>query len=449
MQVTWLSGLRNPYARPDQAAMLHAHAPCKRLLFKSCAQLSGHQLKRRCTSKPACVPSCLATDLSAEDITLESDLGNLGYMTMTSTPSQDSSSSLQGLSLSGVQELNSQTVSQGGVQAHLYTGRVTRGQLQGTRVLLKMYPQSSESQSDVLAANEVATHVMLQQRQDSPFMYHLLGGFEVQDPNSSPPGREQWLVFRKDGSETAAAWAQKAAEATATNSTIGDGEFMDMFEPQRRLQRRQAFIRSILQQTMKGVAFMHANSRLHQSIGPGSVVLNKSDERDLRVMQARLRDLAFAVDISNEAMVGGATLGEIWDRAAITAPDPKKELASSLWARARQAGAHSDVERRNFGIADDIYAAGLLLAYMAFIPFCEPGSIDGPSLQRLFESTFQLDVLSARDFCEADDRWAKAVQFLDANGKAGWELVAAMLNSNWRLRPTAQSCLVHRFLATD
>ena len=68
---------------------------------------------------------------------------------------------------------------------------------------------------------------------------------------------------------------------------------------------------------------MHANSRLHQSIGPGSVVLNKSDERDLRVMQARLRDLAFAVDISNEAMVGGATLGEIWDRAAITAPDPK------------------------------------------------------------------------------------------------------------------------------
>ena len=60
----------------------------------------------------------------------------------------------------------------------------------------------------------------------------------------------------------------------------------------------------------------------------------------------------------------------------------RKELASSLWERARQAGAYSDTERRNFGIADDIYAAGLLLAYMAFIPFCDPGSIDGPSLQR-------------------------------------------------------------------
>ena len=68
---------------------------------------------------------------------------------------------------------------------------------------------------------------------------------------------------------------------------------------------------------------------------------------------------------------------------------------------------------------------------------------------RLFENTFQLDVLSARDFCEADDRWTKAVQFLDADGRAGWELLAAMLNSNWRLRPTAQSCLVHRFLSSS
>lgn len=50
---------------------------------------------------------------------------------------------------------------------------------------------------------------------------------------------------------TAAAWAQKAAEATASNSSIGDGEFMDMFEPQRRLYRRQAFIRNVLRQAMQ------------------------------------------------------------------------------------------------------------------------------------------------------------------------------------------------------
>ena len=65
---------------------------------------------------------------------------------------------------------------------------------------------------------------------------------------------------------------------------------------------------------------------------------------------------------------------------------------------------------------------------------------------RLFESTFRLDILSARDFCEADDRWQKAVQFLDAEDRAGWELLAAMMNPDWRSRPTAESCLVHRFL---
>ena len=74
---------------------------------------------------------------------------------------------------------------------------------------------------------------------------------------------------------------------------------------------------------MQGLAFMHANSRLHQSIGPGSVIINKTDERELRVMQARLRDLAFAVDVSNEAMVGGATLAEIWDQGTNAKSDPK------------------------------------------------------------------------------------------------------------------------------
>ena len=53
-----------------------------------------------------------------------------------------------------------------------------------------MYPQSADSETDVMAANEVATHVTLQQRQDSQYLYHLLGGFEVQDPESGP-GREQ------------------------------------------------------------------------------------------------------------------------------------------------------------------------------------------------------------------------------------------------------------------
>jgi hypothetical protein len=53
-----------------------------------------------------------------------------------------------------------------------------------------------------------------------------------------------------------------------------------------------------------------------------------------------------------------------------------------------------------------MYAAGLLMAYLTFVPLCPPGSMDGPSLLKLFEGTFRLDVRAARDYCAADERYA-------------------------------------------
>eukprot|EP00894_Picocystis_sp_ML_P004740 jgi/Pico_ML_1/55257/g142.t1 len=60
-------------------------------------------------------------------------------------------------------------------------------------------------------------------------------------------------------------------------------------------------------------------------------------------------------------------------------------------------------------MADDVFMAGMFLAYLCFIPLCEPGTIDGPSLQRLLESTFQADVSAFRDYCEADERSSGAI----------------------------------------
>ena len=39
-----------------------------------------------------------------------------------------------------------------------------------------------------------------------------------------------------------------------------------------------------------------------------------------------------------------------------------------------------------------------------------------------------------------------AVAILDADERAGWGLLGALLNSEWRRRPTAESCLNHPFL---
>ena len=73
----------------------------------------------------------------------------------------------------------------------------------------------------------------------------------------------------------------------------------------------------LLRQVFSGLEFMHAGGRLHQSLGPASVLLSTADERDAGVLRARLADLAFSADISDEALVGGATIGDLWDRGGL------------------------------------------------------------------------------------------------------------------------------------
>jgi hypothetical protein len=71
-------------------------------------------------------------------------------------------------------------------------------------------------------------------------------------------------------------------------------------------------------------------------------------------------------------------------------------FSRGLWRRAETAGARTAQERRAFGKADDIYAAGLLVAFLCFIPLCAPGSIDAATILRIFESTFRLDFEAIR-----------------------------------------------------
>jgi hypothetical protein len=83
----------------------------------------------------------------------------------------------------------------------------------------------------------------------------------------------QWLVFRDDGRITAADYAKEAAQATAEGRALGEWEFWDRFDKSRPIQRRRLFITKLLRGTFKGLAFMHARGRLHQSLGPASVVI--------------------------------------------------------------------------------------------------------------------------------------------------------------------------------
>ncbi|CAB4261713.1 unnamed protein product [Prunus armeniaca] len=220
----------------------------------------------------------------------------------------------------------------------------------------------------------------------------LVGGFETKTG-------EQWLAFRNHGKSSAADYAKVMSEKVSRNRAAG---VWNKFEQEETIKRRRYFVTKLLQGIMRGLAYMHDHDRLHQSLGPASVILNTITERDAAYLVPRLRDLAFSVDIGYSNLEGGPGL-----------------LSEGLWRRASTAGAFTPMEKRAFGISDDIYEAGLLLAYLAFVPFCEAGIMDGLSLQVLI--FFPLTPFGR--YCLADDRLLDAVKFLDLGDGAGWELL--------------------------
>jgi serine/threonine protein kinase len=231
----------------------------------------------------------------------------------------------------------------------------------GTRVLLKAYPAMTTrgTDADVMAANELRSHVILQdasQGECSENIIYLYGGFQTR-------AGEQWLVFRDDGRITAADYAKEAAQATAEGRAVGEWEFWDRFDKSRPIQRRRHFITKLLRGTFKGLAFMHAHDRLHQSLGPASVVINTKEERGVGYLIPRLRDLAFSTDVSDQAILGGSTIEEMWERRTSVLGSEARDstldrtvsaLSEGLWRRAAMAGARMAMERKAFGIADDM-----------------------------------------------------------------------------------------------
>eukprot|EP00262_Sarcandra_glabra_P008144 TRINITY_DN21381_c0_g1_i2.p1 TRINITY_DN21381_c0_g1~~TRINITY_DN21381_c0_g1_i2.p1 ORF type:complete len:430 (-),score=60.26 TRINITY_DN21381_c0_g1_i2:118-1407(-) len=362
-------------------------------------------------------------------------VGSYGFMNITSFSSLQSGglSSIGSFEESGLEysskdmeRLRVQDVGEGNVKIRLYEGRVAQGPLKGTRIIFKVYPgkRTGGLESDMMAANELNAHAFLQgdSKDICQNLLLLLGGFETKTG-------EQWLAFRNDGKYNAADYAKVMSEAISKNRSLGEQKFWNPFDWEQTIKRRRFFVIKLLQGVISGLAYMHDHDRLHQSLGPASVVLNTIAERDTAHLIPQLRDLAFSVDIRYSSLESGPGA-----------------LSEGLWHRASAAGAFTSMEKRAFGIADDIYEAGLLFAYLAFIPFCEAGILDGLSLQRLFESTFQLDLEAAREYCQADDRLLEAVKFLDLGDGAGWELLQSMLNPDYRQRPIAEAILSHRFM---
>ncbi|KAF2306720.1 hypothetical protein GH714_020827 [Hevea brasiliensis] len=352
-------------------------------------------------------------------------IGSYGFMNVTSYSGYQSGMDMEFSSLGNMGQLKVQDVGEGGVKIRLYEGRIAQGSLKGTPVVFKVYPgqRAAGVEADMMAANELNTHAVLQSSSKGicQNLLILVGGFETKTG-------EQWLAFRNAGKYSAADYAKIMSERISKSHSMGENSW-NPFEREQTIKLRRNFVIKLLRGAISGLVYMHDHDRLHQSLGPSSIVLNTIIEKDAAYLVPRLRDLAFSVDIRISCLEEG--LGT---------------LSEGLWRRAITSGCFTPMEKRAFGIADDIYEAGLLFAYLAFVPFCEAGIMDSLSLQRLLENTFQLDLEAVREYCLADDRLEEAVKFLDLGDRAGWQLLQAMLNSDFRKRPIAEAVLNHRFM---
>ncbi|XP_021282358.1 uncharacterized protein LOC110415143 [Herrania umbratica] len=354
-------------------------------------------------------------------------IGSYGFMNVTSYSGFQAGADVE-YSSGDLGQLRVQDVGEGSVKIRLYEGRIAKGPFKGTPVIFKVYPgqRAGGLEADMMAANELNAHALLQNSSEGicKNLLLLLGGFETKTG-------EQWLAFRGDGKYSAADFAKVTSEKISRARSLEEKSW-NPFEQEQAFKRKAYFVIRLFQGAMSGLAYMHDHDRLHQSLGPASVVLNTIVERDAAYLVPRLRDLAFSVDIRFSYLEEGP-----------------KTFSEDLWRRASSAGAFTPMERRAFGIADDIYEAGLLFAYLAFVPFCEAGIMDSLSLQRLLESTFKLDLTATREYCLADDRLLEAVKFLDLGAGAGWELLQAMLNPDFRKRPIAEAVVNHQFMTAN
>ncbi|XP_073130711.1 uncharacterized protein [Henckelia pumila] len=353
-------------------------------------------------------------------------IGSYGFLNVTSYSGGLKSAMDVGFSAPDAGRLRVQDIGEGDVKIRLYEGRIVQGPLRRTPVIFKVYPgqQVGGIEADLMAANELSAHASLQSSSKAMVCLNiqiLLGGFETKTG-------EQWLAFRNDGKYTAADYAKVTSEKLSKDGKHGDQNSWNPYAKDEIFKRRMKYIVKLLQGAMRGLAYMHDHDRLHQSLGPVSVVVNTMVEKEAPYLVPQLRDLAFSVDIRYSELAERSMLSE------------------GLWRRASAAGAFTPLEKRAFGIADDIYEAGLLFAYLAFVPFCETGVIDSLSLRRLLENTFQLDIEAMREYCLADDRLVEAVKFLDLDDRAGWELLQSMLNRDFRQRPIAEAVLNHRLI---
>jgi len=276
-------------------------------------------------------------------------------------------------------------------------------------------------------------------------------------PRVEPPtAGNLWLLFRWQGNKAMSEFANSMSSATSFWDQLSE----PMFGPRKsNLKTQFYFLRNLIKECLAALTFLHERGVIHRSIGASSITLNTFDVTQGDNLQVKLRDFGFA---SRAALLDDGTL-----------------------RKAQEAGARSPGEMLAFVAAEDLYAMGYALAETVFTSLAAkeaaqtepkgtkmtpimkqwiqqaqgggdeaPGPVqslgpvgspqasarpaartDQDALKKLMEDVFDSDIKGAfRDYCEAEERWADVVAFLDLEDRAGWQLLDDMINSKRRVQ---------------
>lgn len=83
----------------------------------------------------------------------------------------------------------------------------------------------------------------------------------------------QWLAFRNEGKYSAADYGKVSSEKLSKNRALGEQKSWNPFEQELAIKRKREFVIKLLWGAVSGLAYMHGHDRLHQSLGPSSVIL--------------------------------------------------------------------------------------------------------------------------------------------------------------------------------
>lgn len=74
-----------------------------------------------------------------------------------------------------------------------------------------------------------------------------------------------------------AQYTQMASKALQKGLIVGSGDLWDILDPKRAIKRRKKVFIQIFRSIAAGLHFMHRNFKLHQSLGPESILISNLD----------------------------------------------------------------------------------------------------------------------------------------------------------------------------